>query len=521
MAVTPDTYVKLLKVPLELDNKNQLTFSNATAQYTYFNNLSGLVSNDFTYQRKDSIIRFPAHIDSLLGYNYCMYQNSHYTNKWFYCFITNMRYINDGMTEITIKTDVFQTWQFDLTYKRCFVEREHTNDDTIGSNLVEEGLELGEYISNGLHYSATLEDILQDCCYIMGLTVSTILDNGSYPPVGGGVYNGIYSGVRYYRYDSVNAIDTVLELLANAGQSDAVTGIFIAPKFLAVLDEQSTERIVENSNYPYAFSYNTQKSYGLDGYSPRNNKLKTYPFCYLLASNNSGGSAIYRYEDFSSNVCGFVWHGALCPGCSIRMNPTNYKGLSVNDEEGLNLGKFPICNYAVDMYTNWLTQNSVNIEVSEASAGLQILGGMITTAGGDLGGASQMTSGLMSIAGLLGEKYKASLVPPQARGNLNCGDVIASQSKINFYFYNMSIKAEKARIIDDFFSMFGYKTNRVKVPNVTGRTNWNYVKTVDSIITGDVPQEDLQEIKNMFDDGVTFWHKTSTFLDYSQSNAIV
>lgn len=85
----------------------------------------------------------------------------------------------------------------------------------------------------------------------------------------------------------------------------------------------------------------------------------------------------------------------------------------------------------------------------------------------------------------------------------------------------MSIKAEFAKIIDDYFSMFGYKTNEVKIPNLTGRQNWNYVKTIDCNILGNFPQEDLQEIKDMFNNGLTIWHNTSTFLDYSQNNNIV
>ena len=60
-----------------------------------------------------------------------------------------------------------------------------------------------------------------------------------------------------------------------------------------------------------------------------------------------------------------------------------------------------------------------------------------------------------------------------------------------FSFYKMSIKQEYAKIIDDFFSMYGYKVNEVKIPNVTGRTNWNYVKTIDANILGDIPQEDM------------------------------
>ena len=85
----------------------------------------------------------------------------------------------------------------------------------------------------------------------------------------------------------------------------------------------------------------------------------------------------------------------------------------------------------------------------------------------------------------------------------------------------MSIKAEYARCIDEFFSQFGYKCNRVKVPNITGRRNWNYVKTVGCYIDGDIPQADMEELKNMFDRGITFWHNPATFADYSQNNDII
>lgn len=68
---------------------------------------------------------------------------------------------------------------------------------------------------------------------------------------------------------------------------------------------------------------------------------------------------------------------------------------------------------------------------------------------------------------------------------------------------------------------FGYKTNRVKVPNITGRQNWNYVKTIDCNCDGDIPETDLNIIRTMFNNGVTMWHNPSKIYDYSQSNNIV
>mgnify|MGYP003571540316 CR=1 FL=1 len=127
MAISPQTELKLLKVPILMNNKNQITFASKEAQYNYFNSLPKLEIDNISYQRKDSVIRYPGHIDDLLEYNYCMYQNENYSDKWFYAFITNMEYINDNMTLISITTDVFQTWQFDFTFKQSFVEREMIN----------------------------------------------------------------------------------------------------------------------------------------------------------------------------------------------------------------------------------------------------------------------------------------------------------------------------------------------------------------------------------------------------------
>lgn len=127
MAFVPNGIIYLLQVPLEADNKNQLSFANETDQYNYFITKKQNQFTDLTYIRKDNILRIPTHIDSLWNVNYIMYKNSNFTNKWFYAFVINRRYINDSTTEFTIATDVFQTWQFNYEIKESFVEREHCN----------------------------------------------------------------------------------------------------------------------------------------------------------------------------------------------------------------------------------------------------------------------------------------------------------------------------------------------------------------------------------------------------------
>lgn len=125
--IAPNSRIILLKVPISIDNKNQLTFENATKQFEYFYNLPKQELEEATYQRKDNVIRYPWAFDNALRYNYVMYQNTSYSDKWFYAFITNLQYVNDNMTLISIETDCFQTWQFNIQYRKSFVEREMIN----------------------------------------------------------------------------------------------------------------------------------------------------------------------------------------------------------------------------------------------------------------------------------------------------------------------------------------------------------------------------------------------------------
>ena len=213
----------------------------------------------------------------------------------------------------------------------------------------------------------------------------------------------------------------------------------------------------------------------------------------------------------------FKIESCITPGCSIRMIPMNYNGVERNDEEGLNLGKFPCLNWTSDVFTNWITQNAVNLGVSLGTSALQIAGGigLTATGGGALAGGGMIASGIGGVAGSVGEIYAHSLQPAQSQGNLNCGDVVTASGENDFHFYDMTIKEEYARIIDDYFDMFGYKVNRVKVPFTEHRPYYWYTKTIDVNIDGAIPGTDMQKIKDCYNRGITFWKVPEKIGDYS------
>lgn len=527
-AIAPQTEIRLLKCPLELSDLNQITFSNAAAQYTYFNSLPHLTVDNATYVRRDGYIRYPVQYDDLVHYNYVMYQNEAYSDKWFYAYIERMEYISDGMTAIYIKTDCFQTWQFDLEYKRTFVEREHTNDDTIGSNIVDEGLQLGEFVCNtgdtgSIEFGSGPEGDANLLCFQV-----TELVSGLGSAANTRRYAGIYSGLYMFGVRPQYA-DQVIDAYASDGKSDNIIAIFYAPgKFFdARVQTSSLPGQVGTIYYspvtpgeystlltqPTTVAINTT----IDGYIPKNNKLFTSPYNYIHFTNNSGSDVEYHYEDFKNNTAKFFVSGSICQGCSIKLTPVDYKGHAEAYAFGINAGKLPQCAWAKDYYTNWVTQNAANHAMTMLSAGASVLTAPPTAQGLMNAGVSAFNS----IGNMMAEYYKAERMPNQAAGNVNSGDLNFSARRYFFHYGRMHIKAEIAKSIDEYFSMYGYKTKRVKVPNITGRTNWNFVKTIGCYIAGNIPQEDMSTIKEMFDSGITFWHNPSTFMDYSQNNSIV
>lgn len=557
--ITPQTDVYLLKCPLEISDINQLTFANATAQYNYFNSLPKVAVDNFTYQRKDNTIRYGANFDSLVEYNYVMYRNDAYSSKWFYAYITGMEYLNDHVTAISIKTDPFQTWQFSLSYKPCLIDREHTNNDAVGANTLPEGLELGEMICNGIvenFGSGTDRCVVVEVSMIEnegdGQTLSYSWASGAHnaQPRVNGIDRGTIPLIVGMESGWQNTPSYVTNFYDKAGLSEAIVNVYMIPKSLVGSYNRLTLTLTKGSNttsidqlvIPESTSNTTLMSTNtfsrptsIRGFVPKNNKLFTYPYNYFNLSNNAGTCQPFRYEDFQGNIT-FKVEGTFGISGNTKAIPQNYKYVD-STENALDYSvtgpKYPVCSWKSDSYTNWLTQNSINMTHQWNQTLIQ--GGWTAlSAGVAAGGATANpliglgTTAALYAGDLIGtalqqhrEKSQANLSADQVNGNASAGDFVWSKYRSPFTYMPMSIKPEVAYCIDEFFSQFGYKCNRVKVPNITGRRNWNYVKTVGCYIAGNVPQEDMAEIKAMFDKGITLWHNPATFADYSQNNDII
>lgn len=528
--------VYLLNTPLEDDMKNTLYFADVAAQQSYFASVVGKTYTNVSYQSETRTFRCKDEIDNIRQYNYIMWQNSAFSNKWFYAFIKKLEFVSTGLTDVYFEVDPLQTYMFDITVKPSFIEREHTNDDTVGNNLIPESLEHGEYVTNGEPVS-----YIGGKYYIINADKAPSTD-GSGSPIDGSTYysanvGGVPMSGNLFRCDNITTLtNAFLTYSRMEGGLDHVKNVYITNTL--AMDESDFEfgdcqldeyvyYKYKGNNSPTTRTLSTSAPTSLNGYVPRNNKLLSSPYQYLVLTNNNGASNTLNYEYFAnrSNIT-IRTKGIPVVGGSIIAYPKDYKNVSSNYTEGIMAGKLPTLSWSGDAYTNWLTQNAVNMRANIAkdviSLGIGVAGGLVTGgATGALAVGATALMGVKNVTDIMVEKYEHSIIPNSFNGNTNGGDVVTANLSNGVYLWKMSITAQFARAIDDFFDMYGYATHRVKTPNVAHRQNWWYTKTVNANIVGNVPNEELNKIKDAYNRGLTFWKNASNFLNYSVSNGIV
>ena len=497
MFIEPNTDIRLLHgCPLDPEYVNTILFENATAQTAYFISLTKYNLSAQTYQRHtNGTARVSIPAENLFDCNYMMFKNTSFENKWFYAFIEKVEYINNITSEITFSIDVMQSWMFDFEVNDVFVEREHSVTDEFGENLVEENLDLGEYIIN-----TEIRPPVSDLYFIVACTFN---EAGNYSEAH--FYSGLPTGLKYYKFSSIDALTSFLQSVINNNLIDGVVSITVAP--MKYLDD------VEQESDMYHYNWQMARQVTLDGYAPRNNKLLSYPYNFLYVTNNQGNSAIYRWEFFNTSLGHIsLTIDACVNACTEAMvYPNAYKGVADNVDEKMILSGFPQIAFSIDAFRAWVAQNAVPTLLQIGTSWGASIAGIATD--NFLAGAT----GLIGITNAVSKVHQAYIQPPQAKGSSN-GTVLSASGNLTFVAYNKSITKEFAQIIDDYFDRFGYATHRVKKPNMNSRPHWNYVKTIECSISGSVPSDDEKTICNIFDKGITFWKNGDEIGNYSLDN---
>ena len=285
----------------------------------------------------------------------------------------------------------------------------------------------------------------------------------------------------------------------------------------------------------------------------KKNKCYAFPYHKILAQF-AGTTEEFARERFRSET------GAFRLEFSLTLNPClnlmfNYENVSADTRDTLyniNFDNFPTLSYSKDQFSQWYAYNKGTVAYSAISAALNV--GMLAAgarAVGDIAGTTAKHANIehlryvkggaetrkniaqadyitdnavgvaSSIGGLAVNAINAYCAPDNPSGN-------AKMNLLNFTLGDQSpiimvrrLIDEQLHAVDNYFSMFGYKVNRVGKPNLTSRKNWNYVKTQNAHCSGNAPQYAIEFMEKALDTGCTFWHKNAVG-DYGDlSNPIV
>lgn len=441
--------------------------------------------------RTASTIRVPTNAAELYTANYLMFQNTSYSNKWFYAFVEKVNPLSDNATEITYQIDDMQTWQFDFTVGACPLKREHikASADKIGANTVAEPFNCEKlFTKTGEHLGLPTVALL-----------TTTDPSGSTSPTE--TINGFKQNIGFYfGEEEVNRVQ------AQFVEAKALSGIVAKICYAAMGSALS----VQFPPSAYKFARTTGNTYSYS--EVKNKKLFTKQFFSLKIIGSDNTTQSFDVEGFFSEtptitfVPGgypWVWYGY----------PTSYYGLDVGMHTGtpyaivINTGTsvpFGGSSYFTDLSTTALTGllNTIRGAVSGFGAGGLIGAGVGAAAGIATTGANIIKAGVnpQRVQAMAGDNNAAI---QSALKNNECG----------MSFGYSAITADEAKDIDEFFTYYGYATDGCRVPNglySNKRSVFNYVQTDGCIFSASsCPADSASNIKKIFDKGVRLWHDTS------------
>ena len=540
--VAPNSDLWLCRgVPLDSDYHYSYRPASASAQRTAILAYTAYTLTNQSYIRHtNNTIRVAIAPDDALGCNYMAFRNTSFGNKMFYAFITDVEYVNNETSLITYSIDVLQTYFFDVNILPSYIEREHSITDGIGDSVTPEPT-----ISSGQEIISKYQSLAEGLTagvYTVIVTSHDLLNPVKNDYIFTTAEVGNLSGASLAgEYNVCNVVPSTLQDFFNvvnnyirvAGEN-GILAMYCIPR-LAYTDgnwDTAHPWLAKNVaiNIPAVYAQTLPKPKVIDtlnGYLPKNNKLYTYPFCYLKVHNGCGSDNEYRYEYFTGDNATFrLSSSGASPDQCVYCTPQNYRGFALDWESSLIYDTYPATSFITSEYNNYIGNNSNRLLAGQMS---RIVSSIASVAGGLEKPSSAITSlsnnvmgGVSEYAMLQDLRSQTSTLGGMASGYFN---LLYAQ---NFFIsYRVTVNATVAKQYDDYFTMFGYAVDALKTPNFIGskrRSAYNFCKTRNASITSktsasnSVPTQALTDFKTALNNGVCWWEVLSNTGNYNIPN---
>jgi hypothetical protein len=535
-------------VPLDASQVRQLSFADKDEQYNYFRSKAIRIFNDFKYIREHRGVKVPVNAEEIGNACYLCFKNQT-SGKWYYAFVTQVIYINPETSLLNFEIDVYQTFLFDMVIRDCDISREHVANDDFKTNTVQEPVDVGDYvIAHEETFDLDKLDEETDYQFVIISAIDILADPGTLeePKVSGakgGMYAGLPSGARAYlvspRRGTSSIASVMNSLSAFPWVSQSILAIYAVTSYNiggAVTVEQSamgfSVGVIADSSAPSVIPVGGVLANWLSKFPTyKNKKLYTSQFSFIEVVLPNGARTVLKPEFLPDGIPSVKVVGTLIPAPNLYLYTENYCGaeedflLNANNISGFPC--FPVQNNTYPLQTaqaeatNTLvhSQNRSNIFWDTVGNVVQSVftGDPLNVLSTGIDAYKNVRSEIQS-----SERDRQRIGQMQTNVSLTgasgggLATFIASK-KLEILYRWWTVKPEFAEKIEQFFDVYGYKVSRFGVPNLNSRPRYNYIKCNNVNIYGNIPNEFMQPLRNMFINGFTLWHDKNNVGTYGNN----
>lgn len=528
----------------------QLYFSTTAERDAYFDAHVIWTFNDMKFIREHRSVKVALNVETLEAANYMRFRNNAYNGIWMYCSIDRVEYINPNTSYIYFSVDAWQTYFMNVDIRDCDIAREHlAPGSAYNANIIPESIDYGE-LRMRQAFPVSFEALGTPISYVIISTVDLINSGGTvdnpviYGAVGSNV-QGLPSAAGVFCVtDGTSDIFSIFNALSDYPWiSQSITAIYPYPSVLlpdfTIVESAMGFRIgrVNGDSAKYTQTILSNWRSFFPTYSQ--GKMYCYPYSMIEMVMPNGATFEIHPELLSGEHLTVRLQGSVIPDAIVMCKLLQYNGGDDYRDVSYNTGiidgfpSFPVQN---DQFTMAKAQASAindlvraqaeqNIRLQSGLSLVGILGGIGNGAasGGLLGAiGGGLSAGISAVENVVTSDIHEQQNAEMARTRIGMmsgrvgtagasGGGIASvslsyNSNLYIIFRFWTMQPEYREKVEQYFDAFGYKSNRIGVPNLNNRPRYNYVRCNSVNIYGNIPNEHLVTIRNMFLNGVTFWH---------------
>lgn len=303
--------------------------------------------------------------------------------------------------------------------------------------------------------------------------------------------------------------------------------------------------------------YTPSKTIGGDTNWRNESRLYNYPYSFGMLTDNLNTPIEIQYHLCTSNTNTIKVKSTISDRCSYGIFVEGYKGDTNGKMESMVSGDAHELPCSSSAYGQWYASNKNQVKqnvqnmasdsfIQNASLQKQNMADMV-------GQASGLSLNPLSIIGVGANMYNSALQNNLAQTMNTKGVQNAIQmnmsttrdlkstpstmlsmgsdvyyglangdKKVNLYRFGLTENYYNR--LGYYFTLFGYKQSKVMQVNTRNRNYFNYIKTIGVNLKAleGIPRNYLEELKSIYDNGVTIWHidrpNFNSVGDYSKDN---